>query len=121
MFYRKVLKSFLYWSGKFSADRSEQPFNAILMIAACQVLLLVALALFYEYATASLLPLSGLSLTILSVLLLFANLYLFRHGNVDKMSDISNAKVRFLAPLFASFCIFMLIFSVICGLSRKGG
>lgn len=121
MLYRQIFKSFIYWSGRFSPNGSEQPFNALLMVAACQTLLLVAFALFYEFATSSILPLGSLSLTFLSLFLFLVNLCYLKYANLDESPDISNTKIKFLAPLFSLFCIFMLIFSVVCLLSQKNG
>jgi len=116
--YKEIFKSFLYWSAKFSIDQREQPFNALLMLSACETLLIVSLALFYEYAMNSLLPLSGLFLTIFSVIIFIINFYFYKYKYIDQISHTYKANVKFLAPLFAFLCICMLIVSVFVSLSR---
>jgi len=111
--YEQTLRSFLYWSGKFSIDRAEQPFNALLMMSASQMLMLVASILLYESASGHAFPLSGVFLTLASLVILFINYLLFKRIALEKVAAAPNVRVRLCAPLFAGFCIAVIFLAVI--------
>lgn len=116
--YGRIIRSFLYWSGKFSVDRAGQPFNTLLMMSASQMLILVALILLCESASGLAFPLSGSSLTVASVVIFFVNYFLFKRIAIEEVTAAPDVRVRFWAPLFAGFCISVIFLAVIFRLSK---
>ncbi|MCW8807198.1 MAG: hypothetical protein OQK79_03665 [Rhodanobacter sp.] len=111
--YNKLLRSFVHWSAKFSLDRSEQPFNALLMISCFQLLLVNAIQAFYALGASRELPFGKLQITFIGVAIFFINFSIMKRMLRGKDATVVARDIVLIAPLFALFCAVVFILSVI--------